>query len=202
MARALGELGVRRAFVVHGDDGLDEISISGDTYVAELRDGAVRSFTVTPADFGLRRRASRRDSRRRRRSKTPRSFTKFSADRCFIANMARTAKSCLPMRQRRWSQRAARRISSKACVLRPIQSIRVRRANSLDAFVAFSQMESSPCFLVVPTGSALAAAFARPQSASVGSRCSENSRAAENRRPVSTDSGWNCTPSTLQLAVA
>lgn len=54
MARALGELGVRRAFVVHGDDGLDEISISGVTHVAELQDGRVRRFTVTPADFGLR----------------------------------------------------------------------------------------------------------------------------------------------------
>lgn len=55
MARALGELGVKRAFVVHGADGLDEISISGTTYVAELRDGAVRSYTLTPEDFGLRR---------------------------------------------------------------------------------------------------------------------------------------------------
>ncbi len=55
MARALGELGVRRAFVVHGADGLDEISISGETYVSELRDGEVRSYTVTPEDFGLRR---------------------------------------------------------------------------------------------------------------------------------------------------
>ncbi len=55
MARALGELGVRRAFVVHGADGLDEISISGETHVAELRDGTVRSYTVTPEDFGLRR---------------------------------------------------------------------------------------------------------------------------------------------------
>lgn len=55
MARALGELGVRRAFVVHGADGLDEISISGETQIADLRDGAVRSYTVTPEDFGLRR---------------------------------------------------------------------------------------------------------------------------------------------------
>jgi anthranilate phosphoribosyltransferase len=55
LARALGELGVRRAFVVHGADGLDEISISGETYVAELRDSVVRSFTVTPEDFGLHR---------------------------------------------------------------------------------------------------------------------------------------------------
>jgi anthranilate phosphoribosyltransferase len=55
MARALGELGVRHAFVVHGADGLDEISISGETHIAELRDGAVRTYTVTPEDFGLRR---------------------------------------------------------------------------------------------------------------------------------------------------
>jgi anthranilate phosphoribosyltransferase len=55
MAQALGELGVRRAFVVHGVDGLDEISISGETRIAELRDGTVRSYSVTPGDFGLRR---------------------------------------------------------------------------------------------------------------------------------------------------
>jgi len=55
MARALGELGVRRAFVVHGADGLDEISISGETSIAELRSGEVRSYTVTPEDFGVPR---------------------------------------------------------------------------------------------------------------------------------------------------
>jgi anthranilate phosphoribosyltransferase len=55
MARALGELGVRRAFAVHGADGLDEISISGETRVSELHDGIVRSYSVTPEDFGLRR---------------------------------------------------------------------------------------------------------------------------------------------------
>jgi anthranilate phosphoribosyltransferase len=55
LARALGELGVRRAIVVHGADGLDEISIAGETYVAELRDTVVRSYTVTPEDFGLHR---------------------------------------------------------------------------------------------------------------------------------------------------
>jgi anthranilate phosphoribosyltransferase len=55
MARALGELRVRRAFVVHGADHLDEISIAGITYIAELRDSLVRSYTVAPEDFGLRR---------------------------------------------------------------------------------------------------------------------------------------------------
>lgn len=55
MARVLGELGVKRAFVVHGADGLDEISISGETDVSELRDGAVRNYRLTPEDFGVNR---------------------------------------------------------------------------------------------------------------------------------------------------
>ncbi|MBI1738068.1 MAG: anthranilate phosphoribosyltransferase, partial [Acidobacteria bacterium] len=55
LARALAELGSARAFVVHGADGLDEISLSGETQVAELRDGQVTSYTIVPEDFGLRR---------------------------------------------------------------------------------------------------------------------------------------------------
>jgi anthranilate phosphoribosyltransferase len=55
VAQALGELGVRRALVVHGADGLDEISLSGETSIAEWRDGVVRSYVVVPEDFGLRR---------------------------------------------------------------------------------------------------------------------------------------------------
>lgn len=53
LANVLGRLGSRRAFVVHGSDGLDEITITGPTYVAELQDGAVREYTLRPEDFGL-----------------------------------------------------------------------------------------------------------------------------------------------------
>jgi len=55
LAEALSMLGLRRALVVHGSDGLDEITISGPTRVAEVRDGQVRTYEVTPEEFGLER---------------------------------------------------------------------------------------------------------------------------------------------------
>jgi anthranilate phosphoribosyltransferase len=53
LARTLLRLGVERAWVVHGADGLDELSTTGYTKVSECRDGCVRTFYVHPADFGL-----------------------------------------------------------------------------------------------------------------------------------------------------
>ena len=55
MAEVLKELGTVRAFVVHGEDGLDEISTTGESRVAELRDGWMRSYMIRPEDFGLSR---------------------------------------------------------------------------------------------------------------------------------------------------
>jgi anthranilate phosphoribosyltransferase len=55
VAATLSELGAQHAFVVHGAGGLDEIALAGETLVAELKDGAVRRFTVTPEDFGVMR---------------------------------------------------------------------------------------------------------------------------------------------------
>lgn len=52
-ARVLQRLGSRRALVVHGLEGLDELSITGPTRVAELNNGEVREYTVQPEDFGL-----------------------------------------------------------------------------------------------------------------------------------------------------
>ena len=53
MAEVLGKLGAERAWVVHGADGMDELSTTGPSYVAELADGAVRSFEVSPEGVGL-----------------------------------------------------------------------------------------------------------------------------------------------------
>jgi anthranilate phosphoribosyltransferase len=48
LAEVLGRLGTERAWVVHGADGLDEITTTGTTYVAELKDGAVETFEISP----------------------------------------------------------------------------------------------------------------------------------------------------------
>lgn len=53
MAGALNKLGTKRAWVVHGSDGLDEITVTGDTYVAVLEKGKVTMKTLSPSDFGL-----------------------------------------------------------------------------------------------------------------------------------------------------
>ena len=55
LAEALSMLGLHRALVVHGLDGLDEITITGTTRVAEAREGSVRSYEVQPEEFGMAR---------------------------------------------------------------------------------------------------------------------------------------------------
>ena len=55
MAGVLGALGSERAFVVHGHDGLDELTLTGPSRVTELADGATKTYDVTPEDFGLQR---------------------------------------------------------------------------------------------------------------------------------------------------
>ncbi len=55
LAETLGRLGATHAWVVHGTDGLDELSTTGETLVAEWHQGRVREFRVTPEDAGLKR---------------------------------------------------------------------------------------------------------------------------------------------------
>src|SRR5882724_675630 len=53
LAKVLSLLGAEHAWIVHGEDGLDEITIDGRTFVAEAKEGTVRTFVVQPEDFGL-----------------------------------------------------------------------------------------------------------------------------------------------------
>jgi anthranilate phosphoribosyltransferase len=53
LAIALQGLGCRHALVVHGDDGLDEITVTGKTQVCELKDGSIKSYSISPDDLGL-----------------------------------------------------------------------------------------------------------------------------------------------------
>ncbi|NPA58474.1 MAG: anthranilate phosphoribosyltransferase [Aquificae bacterium] len=55
MAKVLSSLGVEKAYVVHGLEGLDEVSITGETVVGEVNGGEVNVYTVKPEDFGLKR---------------------------------------------------------------------------------------------------------------------------------------------------
>jgi anthranilate phosphoribosyltransferase len=55
LAEVLGALGTRRALVVHGADGLDEISITGESKITEMREGAITTYTIRPEDYGIPR---------------------------------------------------------------------------------------------------------------------------------------------------
>lgn len=52
-AEVLGKIGVDHGIVVHGENGLDEVNPAGTTYICEVRDGDVISYTLTPKDFGF-----------------------------------------------------------------------------------------------------------------------------------------------------
>jgi anthranilate phosphoribosyltransferase len=55
MANVLGNLGIIHAFIVHGEDGLDEITNTGSTKVSELKNGKVETYYISPEDFGFKK---------------------------------------------------------------------------------------------------------------------------------------------------
>ncbi len=65
VAETMAKLGLRYGFVVHGQDGLDEITLSGETEIAEVKNGAIRIWKFLPEDAGLETRAERGAGRRR-----------------------------------------------------------------------------------------------------------------------------------------
>ena len=88
MARSLMLLGSERAWVVHGADGIDEISTTGYTKISECKDGSVNTFYLHPADVGLPKAAPARS-----RAAT-RTRTRASSSACWRASAARRATSC------------------------------------------------------------------------------------------------------------
>ena len=60
LAKVLANLGVEHAMVVHGMDGLDEITITGETKVTEVKNGDINTYYITPEEFGIKR-ATRND---------------------------------------------------------------------------------------------------------------------------------------------
>ena len=54
LAETLQRLGARHALIVHAEDGMDEISIAGKTWISELKDGRLRHYSVTPEQFGVK----------------------------------------------------------------------------------------------------------------------------------------------------
>ena len=89
MARALQQLGARRAWVVHGADGLDELSTTGYSKVSECHGDVVRTFYVHPADVGLPKAALQAICS----APTPRP-TRRSSAACSPGRSARPATSC------------------------------------------------------------------------------------------------------------
>ncbi|MFH0772295.1 MAG: anthranilate phosphoribosyltransferase [Candidatus Omnitrophota bacterium] len=55
IAKALGRLGSKHALIVHGEDGLDEVTTTGYTQISELKDAKVGTFMISPEDFGIKR---------------------------------------------------------------------------------------------------------------------------------------------------
>ncbi len=108
LAEALSMLGLRRALVVHGLDGLDEITITGKTRVAEAREGSVRSYEIEPEEFGLKRATLDQEFPAAMPGEMPPSFA-----RCLGGEKSPGEILLFSMQLRRWSLRAGRITSER-----------------------------------------------------------------------------------------
>lgn len=59
MAKVLQNLGSRHVLIVHGEDGLDEVTTTGKTQISELKDGKIKTYKISPSKFGIKRASSR-----------------------------------------------------------------------------------------------------------------------------------------------
>ena len=126
LAHVLHTLGTERAWVVHGSDGLDELTVTGPSHVAELSHGEVRRFTISPADAGLadahaRRACSAATPRQTRRRSTallagePGAYRDIvclnAAARLIVAGKASSLREGVRLAQKRDRQRRSARAS-------------------------------------------------------------------------------------------
>ncbi len=132
LAEALSMLGLHRALVVHGSDGLDEITISGPTRIGEVREGQVHTYEVEPEEFGLKPSSAGRNLRRRRRLQ--READPRSSGR---KKVGPTRRSSIKRRRRPGSGRQSRSLAGRAAAGGAGGRLRRRRAK-LEAIVRFS----------------------------------------------------------------
>ena len=205
MALALGELGVRRAFVVHGAGGLDEVSVSGETRVSELRNGLVKNYRVTPEDFGLNRApfdSSRGGDEKQNaeiihrilgrsllyREHTPhRDIVLANASAALVAaGRAADFRDGVDLAARSIDSGRGAGKARRVCGVHSARISFLRPANS---------MNRSPRATHRCRASAAAAASRKQPRGQTPRKFSRSWKPG----PVRTDSGWNCTPSTFIL---
>ena len=193
LAQVLKNLGSERAWVVHGSDGLDEITTAGATYVAALENGSVRSFEITPEDVGLAA-----PSRRRCAAATPTHNAQALRD-VLEGRRAPTATSRCSMPPPAWSSPAAPRISARASRSpqksidsgaaegrarppdRGLERLRRAMADILDKIEAYKREEIAAAKRARP----LAAIEAARQGRAAAARLSARAR-AQARAPATT----------------
>lgn len=123
-ARVLAKLGTKKSWIVHGSDGLDEITLNGKTFVAEIAAGKVQTFEIEPADFGLKNSAN------------------FSFSKCSAAESAKIITGVLEGKAIEENARQIILVNAAAAIY-----ITGKASNLLDAFeLAKASLESGKAF--------------------------------------------------------
>ena len=128
VAEALGQLGLERALVVHGQDGMDELTTTTTSWAASLEDGKVSEIEIAPEEIGAAARHARRAQGRRRRRTTPTAIHKVLAGEksAFRDIVVLNSAAALMV-----AGKAARPEAGRGAG-RPVDRLRARRRAALD----------------------------------------------------------------------